>query len=216
MEKISTETFLVAVLSAISGLLIAVFSGGKKVVDAYFERAAKRVMDTKYVSGLEGIAAFHRVLEEFKKLDFVDRMLIFRGSNCGGTPDPKRPYNVRCFFGWSKDPTKRPEDNYNFDMVVDSHYMDMLLDVVKKTKSSQITTAMPEHSRLRNYYINEGVFAAEVFFLSLDQNEMLYLSIASYKREFTKAELISIDLIVDRARACLASTNGTLEQSNLF
>ena len=216
MDKVEVQALLIGIAGAVAGLIIAVSTGLKKVVDAYFERAAKQMMQKRYINGMHAVAQFHKIIEEFRKLDHVDRVLLFRGSNCGGTPDPKRPYNVRCFFGWSKDPSKHPEESYNFDLVVDAHYMSKLMDVATRGKSVQITEQIPDTARLKSYYVAEGVVASHIYFLSLDNNEMMYVSIASYKADFTKAQVMAIDLIVDRARACLISTNGTNEHNKLF
>lgn len=205
MDPVVWGPVIAAVISALGTLLITSTTGIQKLIKTYFDNAAKRMVRTRFAHGVKRVAEFHRILEEFRVAPFVDRVLLFRGSNCGGIPDPKRPYNVRCFYGWSKDPLKHPEDTYNFNVAVDSHYMTKLLNILQNGVSVQITTAIPDTARLKSYYTSEGVVASVGYFLSMDDNEMIYISVASYKAEFTQPQLMQLSMIIDRARACLAA-----------
>ena len=202
-----TWQLLLVAFGAVAATLIATLGTGvRQLLLAWFDRRAKAMARVKFTGGVQQVAEFHRVLELFRDLKFVDRMLVFRGSNCGGIPDPKRPYTVRCFYGWSKDPAKHPEDSYDFDLRVDRHYMEMVADVITNGKSFQAVERMPVDARLRGYYEAEGVKFSALYFLSLDDsdNALMYISVASYTVEFTPVQLAQLDFVIDRARAALS------------
>lgn len=197
----SMATAVIAVVSTFS-------AGIRKVIMAWFDKQSAIVMRGKYGNGIQRMAEFHEIIELFRPMKFVDRVLLFKGSNCGGMPDPKRKYTVQCFFGWSSDPNKHPEEIYNFPLNVDRHYMAMLGDIIGPAGNSlQVTSKMPVDAKLRNYYMTEGVVCAGLYFLCLDENELMYMSIASYATEFSPAQLMQIELVIARAQSCLTRTS---------
>ncbi|WP_020473390.1 hypothetical protein [Zavarzinella formosa] len=211
----SWQALVAIIITGFGTLFVAVFSGLRKLVLAWFDHQAKKISATRFVEGVERVAKFHQILEMFRNMKFADRVLLFRGTNCGGTPDPNRPYTVQCFYGWSRDPLKHPEENYSFPIQVDHHYMAMLLDVIREGHSFQRSDRMPPDARLKAYYENEGVKTSALYFLNIDQNALLFISVASYAAdEFTHPQLTELSLVIDRARSCL-SDQGTAERPAL-
>lgn len=194
-----------AIAASLAALGTALLAGFKDVIAAFFKKWAHSVERGKrnYADGVKRIADFHECLERIGRLEFVDRVLIFTGTNCGGVPDPKKPYIVRCFYGWASDPAKHPEENYNFDLKVDAHYMQMVCAMIEKGIVEVHTGTMPPDSQLRGYYSTEGVHSSRLYRLHLDETALIYASVASYTREFTQSERDRINLEIDRIRDVL-------------
>jgi hypothetical protein len=203
--NLADPTTYAAIFAAAVAVVVAVATGFKDVVVAFFRRWAKSIEKGKrdYTAGVKRITDFHECLERIGRLDFVDRVLIFTGTNCGGVPDPKKPYIVRCFYGWSADPSKHPEQNYNFNLKVDAHYMHLICEIISKGMAEVHTETMPTDSQLRSYYSTEGVHSSRLYSLYLDEISLIYASVASYKREFTAAESARVNQEIDRIRDVL-------------
>lgn len=194
-----------AIAAGLAALGTALLAGFKDVITAFFKKWATSVEKGRrnYSDGVKRIADFHECLERIGRLEFVDRVLIFNGTNCGGVPDPKKPYIVRCFYGWSADPTKHPEESYNFNLKVDAQCMHMVCEIIAKGVVEVHTETMPADSQLRGYYATEGVHSSRLYRLHLDETALIYASVASYKREFTVAESARVNHEIDRIRDVL-------------
>lgn len=192
-------------LGTVAVLLLAFNTGAKTYITAWFAKVTKKLEDGPkiYKNGIEKYCEFHIGLEKIGKLKYVTRVLLFRGSNCGGVPSPGQPYIVRCFYGWAEDPTLNPEEKYNFNLKVDAYYMQMLLKVIELKVLEVTTSEMPKGSQLRYYYENERVHTARIYKLSIDKTELKYMSVASYTGGFTDEQRNEIDLTVDRVRSVL-------------
>ena len=198
---ISTE-LLLAISTGLAGLIAIFFTGARNVITAKMDRWRDQIMREKHALGLKDIAEFQSILDQMKPLANVDRVLLFTGKNGGGLPKAGKPYTVNCFFGWSMDPLKHPDQTYKFGLQVDACYIDMLVEVLLKGRSVQTTATMDKAAALREMYEGESVVQALLFLLQLDMNsnELTYMSVASYRRPFTPIEYQQINLMVLRMR----------------
>jgi hypothetical protein len=186
-------------------VVTAIATGFRDIIAAFFKRWVLQIESgkKKYIDGVRTKTEFHECLERIGRLDFVDRVLIFTGTNCGGVPDAKKPYIVRCFYGWSNVPGKNPENQYNFNLKVDAHYMRMIERIIADGVVQVKTDDMPEDSQLRGYYKNEGVVISRLYSLYLSDTELIYCSIASYSKVYLQSEIDKINFEVDRIRSVM-------------
>lgn len=196
---------IVAVAVGSAALVTTFFTGAKGILSAWMEKIRRKINRVEYTDGILRVARFHTLLENLKMMPFVDRVLVFVGLNCGGIPDPAKPYTVSCFYGWSQVPGKHPEQAYNFPLRVDAAYMEMLAEVIAKGKSIQTTASMPDNAQLKKYYEEEGVTQAVLHFLRLSDNDFLYLSTGTYGPAFTPGQMSQIELMVERVRSVMGA-----------
>lgn len=200
------DNFLFALLGAFAMLVAAIAAGAKEYIAAFFRKLAKNVEKEKrtYAHGVQRIADFHKFLEHIGRFDFVDRLLVFTGTNCGGVPDPKKPYVVKCFYGWSSLPGKNPERLYDFPLKVDYHYVKLILEMLEKGCVTIEISKLPDDCQLKTYYTAEGVHTSIMYQLHISETELIYISIANYTKGFDSLEEGQIDLSIDRIRSILS------------
>ena len=205
----TTVTAAIALL--LVTLITALSNGLKGVLEVWFQKIKRWTSGgsyrKSYALGLKAVAEFYGFIEHVSKLEFVDRALVFVGNNCGGLPTPTKKYTVRCFYGWCKDPKSKAMELYNFPLHVDSHQATMLQEVVENGFSLLTTSKMPEDCQLKKYYSNENVVQSFVGFIKIneDDNELIYMTIANYTRDFTPTEIGQLQLLVERVRALVGT-----------
>jgi hypothetical protein len=150
---------------------------------------------------------FYRNLEAIRELKSVHRVLLLVGANCGGVPTPSKAYRVIARYGWAEKTHPDPMAFYNFELVIDSHYCDMLADMIRHGFVLINTESMPD-SILKTYYIAEKVHQSYIFFLNIDpdNNEMMFVSVASYGVPITTEDVLLLRMRIYRMRAALAPT----------
>ena len=116
-------------------------------------------------------------------IDSVERVLLFAGHNCGGLPSLEKPYYVTQ-IGKAIDPDHRIRLGDYTKVEVGRQYIAMLLDVFKKREISFVTRHEPE-GQLKDYYTNEGVEEAKIFFLKITRSSgsFLFISISTYQKQ---------------------------------
>ncbi len=205
----TTVTAAIALL--LVTLITALSNGLKGVLEEWFRRIKRWSSGgsyrKSYALGLKAVAEFYGFIEHVSKLEFVDRALVFVGNNCGGLPMPTKKYTVRCFYGWCKDPNSKAMEFYNFPLHVDSYQATMLQEVVEDGFVLLTTSKMPEDCQLKKYYSYESVVQSFVGFIKINEldNELIYMSIANYTREFTPTEIGQLQLLVERVRALVGT-----------
>lgn len=155
------------------------------------------------------LSDFSSILHTAKEIPNVHRVKLFLGHNGGGLPSPGCRYTVRSVSEWS---TRSDEQNnppgltFGFDLVIDQDYADMLNQVDTAGSVCRITSQMPD-CLLRTIYEQEGVHASIVFKLHRDvpSNTFAYVSVASFDREFTPAEIGRVFLMISRLRALVGA-----------
>lgn len=189
-------------MAALVVVLAAFREGIKKVIDAWFNSAADRIARRRYAHGLDSLAQALIVMDGFRHIPNVQRILCFSGRNSGGLPEAGKPYWVRAYYGWSSH-GDNVFDKYNFDIAVDNHYVETLAKVVKDGRYVLTTEKEPDGSLLKNLYLSDKVVQSRMYYLKIKDNNLYYFSVASYEREFTMDEIIQIDLITQRLRSVL-------------
>jgi hypothetical protein len=193
-----------ALVAAILVLIAATATGLKEYIQVRFKKWVKNAEREKqtYANGIKKHAHFLQYVEHINQYSFVDRVLVFSGTNCGGIPDPKKPYTLTCFRSWFANEDKKIQELYDFPLKkLDHHYMRLILEILDKPVVNVTATELPENSQLRNFYQLEGVVAARMYQLYISDIELIYISIASYKKPFEEIETHKIDMYVERIRS---------------
>lgn len=199
------QAVLVALAGGIALLVTALFTGLKRVLDEWVAKFSKRVRKRTYIQQIEKLADFLEQFEKIKKIVEVQRCIIFHGHNCGGLPTPGKPYTVRAVHGWTtKEGKDDPGDKYDFDLHVDGHYIRMLEDIVKTGAVTQALESMPADSKLRSYYVEEGVRYSKLYYLGMIDDELIFLAAATYDLEvFSEKTVVGLQVMVDRLRSSM-------------
>lgn len=204
---------LAAAAVGAAGVAAAAFAVARQYVLKWGEIATRRLerqdkeqARQRHYEAFVQFAKFHQQLERIKAVPNVERVLLFVGKDDGGLPDLTKPYTVICRYGWAQDGRPNPEESYSFNLVVDKTYCLMLAEMIRDGRVVQTTAAMPADSMLRKYYVIEKVVQAVIYLLNVDAeaNEIMFVSFASYAREFAPDELAYIDVRVDRMRAIVS------------
>jgi len=193
---------LTLILAAFGGVAVAMAAGLREVVRAWCDRWVARIRATGIRDGLQSVAVYFGILDELKRLDFVDRVLLLVGHNGGGVPKPGEEYTVRSFYGYASNRAARdPSEMYRNSILVDRHYIDMLLAMLGPNKKVVNTTAeMPRDAALRHYYEAEGVAQSVIFFIKVSDNNLYYLSVGTYGQPFTDTQMFQIEMAVQQLR----------------
>lgn len=198
---------LLLMLAAIGGgvgtFITAYFAGFTEFIKAYWKIRKRNMIANSTAKGLRSFGAWSHAIQMLEKLEFVDRVIIFCGQNGGGIPRIGFPYTIRGDYAWSRDTKEDLYTKYNFRLKIDSAYYYMLADVIEKQVVINTTKDMEDSSVLKAMYMQEGVAASVLYFLHINAEENLfyYISIASYKQEFTKSQLNIIEPAVQRLRS---------------
>ncbi|MFO0863552.1 MAG: hypothetical protein U0744_02640 [Gemmataceae bacterium] len=199
------SVILSTIATGAAGLILAFFAGTTSAVKAWFKRRTTR---KTYGEQMGRYGAFTEELEALKSIKPVDQVVVLRGHNCGGLPNPGKPYTVHAIQGWQRceaggpclDPTKR----FQRGLQVDAHYARMLEDVVKQGVSIQVFEKMPAEARLRGYFELDGVRTAHLYFLGLHDDELIFVSVAS-KTDFDTRQILEINDRVTGMRSIIGS-----------
>jgi hypothetical protein len=191
-----------AVAAGVVTLLASTFSGLKGVIEAKFAEWRRSLLRRSYAHGLGATVEFTTLVEQMKKIEAVDRVLVFVGQDSGGLPKAGKPYTVRAHIGWSNKVEVDVLRRYNYDLQVDTTYGEMLLEMVEKGVVVNTTEEMPD-SFLKTCYRDEGVVQALVYFIDCDGSQLTFLSVANYRSAFTPEQKVRIELLVGRLRALM-------------
>lgn len=199
------------VTAAIAATLAAIVAALGPLVVAWLRRWADPAarLRQKYIDGLTAIAELYRGLADLAAVEGVARVIVFAGHNCGGLPSIGSPYWVRGMFGVAEKGRRDPSEEYNFDLTIDRHYVELLKQLVEVGEVHVETAKLEPTSKLRGYYDREGVTFASMYFLGLDTSRLIYLSVAKYDAApWTAAQHAAVGLAVDRLRAMFRDLGG--------
>jgi hypothetical protein len=193
-----------AVFTGAAAVIAVAATGTKDVVAAWFRRWTRAVEagGDVHLAGVRKNVEFRKCCEGIQKLEFVDRVLIFQGTNCGGIPAPPRAYVVECLDGWATAPGDAPREKYGFPIKVDTAYMQMVAEIIDKGEVEVRTETMPD-CQLRGYYESDGVNTARLYRLSVDATRLYYVSVASLTRPFTPKEVRDIRHQIEHLRSVM-------------
>lgn len=194
---------LTAVGASIVAVLATLTTNIKRLLDTLFDRIINHWLRKRYRRGLEKATDVALILDQIRQLGTIDRVLWFVGENGGGIPTVGRKYTVRAERGWSKRNDIDVLKRYNFDLVVDSLYCEMLVKMMTDGKVINTVQSMPDAAILKVFYQDEGVKQAVIYYLGIVDNQLHYLSVASYEKEFTPIELIRVEMLIQRLRSLI-------------
>ncbi len=195
---------IIAVSAGLIALIGAIVVGFRSVVMAYFDRWVEKIKRQRYTHGLNRLAEFLYAFDELCALKSVERYMLLEGKDSGGLPEPGKPYTVRCLRGQSKVPEKpNPFILYSFDILVDSHYCELLKRIVQDGQITLNSKEMPD-GLLKGYYEAEGVSQAVICYVGIVEARLIFVSLAKYQGEFSKADNIAIGLGLSKLRSKLA------------
>lgn len=195
--------------AALTGLAViiagAVGLGARSYIAAWFAERQKRIGQRDNYLGMVEFAQLYQICDVLVREDFVDRILLFTGSNGGGVPCAGSPYYVTATAGYSNVPGVRPERPYSGRLPVDGHYIGLLLELCRTGQVLCTPSKMPDRAYLKAFYTNEGVKQSMLCFLKLDSTKLIYFSVANYTREFTVDEKEKIEMAAVEARGIMRS-----------
>lgn len=196
-----------AIWGAVAGVIVlalgAVGLGLKKYIGEFFDDLIARRRRGSLAGGIRKLRRFHEALDRVQNLDFVDRVLVFRGRDSGGLPDPKRPFYIECLTGRDGKGVASG-DHYAFELKVDTHFCRVLEEMVANERVDLVVETLPE-GQLKTIHAAEGVKHAVKYFLTVDSNELLFLSVAALARPFTPLELGQLALAIEGVRSAIRS-----------
>jgi hypothetical protein len=197
---------VVAIIGAAGVIIAAIAIGAKGYIAAWFEDRKKRIGQRDNYLGMVEVAQLYQICDTLVREEFVDRILLFTGSNGGGVPKAGSPYFVTATAGYSNQPGVHPERAYSGRLPVDGHYIGLLLECIKTGSVVCTPSEMPDKAYLRAYYEKEHVVQSVMHFLKLDSKELIYFSAANYSRKFTPPELAKIEMAAAMARGLMKTT----------
>lgn len=192
----------VAIATGIAAIFTVMLSGIRELVIVWFKAIIAHINRKNYLGYIHKMAKFLSCFESLKKIEEIQRCVLFTGHNCGGMPSPGKLYTVQSLDGWTMKPGKSdPAEVYNFSMKVDSHYTKMLQEMIEIGHTEQITQDLASEAIIRAYYESEGVLFTSLYYLGLLDDELIYLSVGSYDiTAFSRKTQIDLQLVVDRMR----------------
>ena len=176
-------------------------AGGQKMIEAWKTRKqeAKRARLEYSLREMDEVySAMSHVVNETA----VKRFVIFRGSNGGGVPRPGHEFFASAVHERHKQVDhERLVEKYK-RLSVDAGYIQMLLEIIS-TGSKKLIVQEMEPSILRSIYRSEGIYYAEIYFLSKTDTEVFYMSIATDEpgeRFANEHDRVEIELALNRIR----------------
>jgi len=201
------ETVMTAFAALVVGILVALKGGVGRLIERLFDRALsdkESVLDgMRRLSEMH--ASFHRILEG----DSTDRVVLFAGTDSGGEPRPESKYFSTAIHGEARQFHDEPEGEkidymavYGVTRPMDAAYIETLLSIAGGNVIV-LNIAEMKPCKLRTNYETEGAKWVCLSFLAIREKKFLYLSVASYDKEFTPRDLYTIGLEVDRLKSIL-------------
>ena len=197
-EQISTAVVAGAIV-VVGGIALAL----KNFIAEVGNRAVAALKKRSVADGIRRLRLFHEAVDRVQRLPFVDRVLVFRGRDSGGLPDPKRPFYIECLTGRTNEGVEQA-DRYTFELKIDTPFCRVLEEMVEKGAVGLTVADLPD-GQLKGLYTHDGVVQSVKYFLTVDRNELLYLAVANFSRPFTPDERVELDLAVERVRAVIRS-----------
>jgi len=196
MEKMSVELWG-GIIAAFSAIAVALISKGKIVF------SAKERMYQNMGRLAEGMAILeHQVSDEDSG---IERAIMFEGHNCGGEPSPDKPYYVDVIQPRIAEvpghlSADKIKEKYS-EMQVDSHYIYMLRDLLKKDHILFNVAEMPP-CLLRDIYTSkeEEIKHSLVSLVGIRQNSIIYISQATTSPSMDSETLFNAKLAARKIR----------------
>lgn len=159
-----TEAVLVALVTAIGGIAMALVQRGR--------RAQERI-DTE--KAIENIAEVHKVLHDLIGFNVLSRALIMYTHNGDGRPSPGFPLKVSA-LGAATNITDR-SSNYR-NLQVDKVYVDMLCQLIEE-KQIEFEVDLLEDSLVKTIYQRENIKRSRWYWLTTTKTRVYFMSVSS-------------------------------------
>jgi hypothetical protein len=161
------------VSSVLAGLGVKWYELRKKVIQ---ERKS-----TEHRNRLHNILVVYKAIEDIVAKGYVDRAILFIGSNGGARPRPGHVYQVSAVHAsCNKESTEVILDKFKV-VRVDAQYIELLLNLMnaKDCVYYDDVSIMPE-GRLKDIYLGEGINSSSVYYLGHSEEELYFCSFANY------------------------------------
>lgn len=180
MNNEMNENIIISLITALGAVLAAFF--GKSV---YGRNKQNRLTPEEeiYIQHLSPLGSSLGIMEEQANNpdSGIDRAVMLEGHNCGGFPDPKRPYYVDIVYPViSDDPNnnflsvKAIKDKYS-SLQVDSHHIDLLSELIR-VKDKILVTAEMEDCLLKEIFISEKISWSLFSYLCLHGQSIIFIT----------------------------------------
>jgi hypothetical protein len=165
------------------GGFIALLKFAQWLLARLFDRRRK----TRVIEGIEELSRFYSTMEQCLSAS-CGRVLLLAAHNSGGVPTATAPFYTSAIHWATATPDQRRMISGYHNIKVDDAYIKMLLkihtDGVYHFKMDE-----NEGSMLRAFYEAEGVTDSVLVFLTIQKNQFLYMSFASFGQKFTPLEI---------------------------
>lgn len=168
MIKYIVDNLVIIVAAILSGSL------GIKIFDLLFKNKRRKSAEDFFNDTKEVIA----ILNELVTNPAIDRVLLFRGGNGGAMPKIGKDYFLKAIFESHKNPPQVSLLKTYSDIIPDSAYMTMLLNLMEHKWESFDVPQMND-CLLKKIYIAENIKHAKVFFLHQTKEYIFYGSVAT-------------------------------------
>lgn len=192
-----------------SAALIAAILGAKPFWEWMKIRSAKKEKESADHHYLEQMFYLKQIADKMaliRHLKTVTRVIIFIGHNGGGLPRVGSRYYTSAVH-WDVEPEYEGLLKEYRGVEVDGAYIEMLLDSHNHGCVKMVTATMPE-CKLKRYYQDEGVVESLVFYLDMEDNNFIYLSVSSHEEGgLSKQDESNADLIASSLRNLVRKSN---------
>lgn len=146
------------------------------------------------------------VLKNIRERDFIreellsntsaTRISFFRTHNKNGIPSHYKDYKTTCVRGG------RYQERMYRDVLVDTHYTNMLLYIMENPKHYyDFVTALEPDCMLKEYYEVEGIGRSLIFYIKSTNSGVSYVSFAKEDPEpFSREDIAKFKIAVDQVR----------------
>jgi len=178
-------------------------------VALYHADKQKNRVEVQQISALRTMARMFDLMDSLtqKHKTLADRVIIFSGHNGGSMPEAGKPYFVSAIHSTlsRRDAIGgRPEDAYRL-ITVDGHYVRLLLETYENGYVHLRTDNMPE-CMLQDFYIEDSVKEALVFFIKTTGNHFIYASVANTGALFSESDLREIKRVMNLIKTVMRDT----------
>jgi len=201
MLDILKPEFMVTILVALatSGTFIAAL----KFVEKIYMRLTQKVSLDKELSL---ISKAYVMMQDVVATTTCSRVILFAGHNSGGVPRLGSPFYTTAIHSVYGEGVLAQTD-YK-ELSVDAHYISMLNDTIRDGRSDLIVGNLQD-SHLKDYYAMEGVTESVIFYLTMKDNCLYYISFATMNEEgFSSIEKTKLELKAASIARCLIKSYG--------
>lgn len=187
---------IVPLVIATIATLLTVFG---KVLGEWGERFARRMQSSEksLIAGLVASTNSLALMELIRDQDFVDSVLLLRGKDSGGLPQPGRLYTIESMT-YPTMGERHPAD---------SGWCAVLQQLVLKKNIKIEIDKLDDKAKLREFYTALAVRYVLLYYVGINSGDgdLYYVSVARQVDAFTPDQQSQIDLIAVKLRGLMAA-----------